>query len=270
MSSSEKVAEFLSERVEQHMARIGGVTSPVYFQTRSGASHVGSAVLLSVAGIKFVVTAAHVVDASLQGELFIRAGTTPVRIRGTKTTPKLATGASRDRDKIDIAIIALDEASAERFPATDFLTVQELAPLGTLRHEDYFLVAGYPGSKQRLRLREDQIDAALYPLVAVSQPASEYPLASMSPAENLLLGFNKKDTWRRDVGRLTAPDPYGMSGCGVWWLQGYTSSVLSPPRLDAIAIEWHTGRYKRMLATRMHVVIDGLKQVFPATRDELP
>lgn len=270
MSSSEEVAAILNERVEQHMARIAGVTSPVYFQTRSGASHVGSAVLLSVAGIKFVITAAHVVNASHQGELFIGAGTTPVRIGGSKTTPKLATGASRDQDKNDIAIIALDEASAERFPETDFLTVQELAPLRTPHHEDYFLVAGYPESKQRLRLRENQIDTGLYPLVAVSQPASEYPLASVSPAENLLLGFNKKETWRRDVGRLTAPDPYGMSGCGVWWLEGYTSPALSPPRLDAIAIEWHRGRRKRILATRIYVVVDGLKQAFPATRDELP
>jgi hypothetical protein len=120
-----------------------------------------------------------------------------------------------------------------------------------------------------MRLAEDQIDTYLYPLVAVSKLAASYSEKGLDPSFSLLLGFAKKDTWRSESGRVTAPDLHGMSGCGTWWLKDYTGARLSRPLLDAIAIEWHTGNRPAILSTRVHRVVHDLALLHPETHEEV-
>jgi len=160
MAVGENAAAFYNRRVEHHLPRISRATSPVYFQDR--ADHVGSAVMLKIAMRVFAITAAHVVDNAHKGELVLGAGETTVRVTGTRSTTRLPVGGTRCDDKIDLAIIALDDRSAAKFPPTDCLTADDLAPIGVSHHDDYFLVAGYPHTKQKLRLREDQIDSCRF------------------------------------------------------------------------------------------------------------
>jgi hypothetical protein len=70
------------------------------------------------------------------------------------------------------------------------------------------------------------------------------------------MGFAKTDSYRLS-GRVTSPDLYGMSGCGLWFLSGPIGSPAVRPRLAAIAIEWQKGKIKCIVATRLLAALAG-------------
>jgi hypothetical protein len=269
MTLERAAAEFYLRRASAFVPRVHQVTAPLFFQDHTGADHEGSAILLEVGPRRFLITAAHVVDQAHLGELYVRAGDNLHRVTGSRTRTKFPPSGLRDDDQIDIGLLALDDSSAAALSPHEFVRTVDIAPLSAIHHDDFHLIAGYPSTKQILRLRANQIDSLLYPLVAVSREEPEYIEAGMNPLHSLLLGFHKRDTWRLDVGQVTAPDQFGMSGCGVWWLPGYTALSPDAPLLDAICIEWHRHKHHRLLATRMHVVVTGLCQVYPETREAL-
>jgi hypothetical protein len=130
-------------------------------------------------------------------------------------------------------------------------------------HDDYFLVAGYPCTQQKLRLEHNAIDALMYPFVAVSRMEGDYHTAGLDATLSLLLGFEKRQMWQVGSDMRSAPDQYGMSGGGAWWLEGYTAHSLCQPKLAAVCIEWHKGRERRLLATHIRVVLAGIRRLCP-------
>ena len=265
MSKRSEFAEYLTERVERLSSRVSIVTVPVYCSRPHSQEHVGSAVLLAVGDERFAITAAHVTDLRADGLLYIGGRTTPVQLIGHLADTTAPNG-SREFDRVDIAVVCLAQETREHLVEDEFLTLDEIDARVEPRHDDYFLVAGYPCSKQRLPRGADTIDAYLYPFVAVSKDEGAYESAGYDSRNTLLLGFHQKEMWRRDLGQVTAPKLYGMSGGGIWHLPGYDKKQASPPKLSGIAIEWHSDARRQVLGTRMVVPLAAIWRDFPMVR----
>ena len=269
MPTPEELSAFLHERLESQLGRVHSSTVPVYLESRPVPQHVGSGVLLRIGEEKFMFTAAHVADFRLKGQLYLGGESFPIRMSGTVTHTRPPQD-DRLRDKLDAAVIHLSEEVTGHLREHEFLEIAEVDAASGPRHDDFFLVAGFPCTKQRFVPNGSTIEALLYPFVAVSKLGSSYDSESLNADYHVLLGFNKKEMWRRDLGRVTAPDLYGISGGGIWWLPEYDGPDARPPKLHAIAIEWHSGRQRQVLGTRVHVLLSAIWRDFPALRDLLP
>jgi len=265
MSTPEEASALRVSRLQQQQERVEAATVPIYVSSRP-VEHVGSGVLLKLGEERFLLTAAHVADNRDRGDLYLGGEQTPVRITGTVTSSKTPDG-NRDSDKVDAAVIHLSRETVAHMEDALFLTAGEL-DVAEPRHDDFFLVAGYPCSKQRLPRAGDTITAYLYPFVAVSKPETDYD-QPLDPATHIKLGFSKGEMWRADVGRVTAPDPYGLSGCGIWWLNGYAEAHPNPPQLAGIITEWRP-RAGHLLGSRVNVLLSAVFRVHPHLRDLLP
>ena len=269
MDSYEELAAQLHARVKNNLGRVKSATCPVYVGSGAIPKHIGSGVLFRIEQHSFLLTAAHVTDYRSSGHLYLGSEATPVRIAGSVTHSTPPAG-QRGADNIDVAVCHLAPETVAHLGDHEFLTVSELDVESRERHDDFFLVVGYPCTKQRFLAATQTIEAYLYPFVAVSKPSSAYEAQSLDFRRHILLGFSKKEMWRRDIGHATAPDLYGISGCGIWWLENHLSPEPSAPRLAALATEWHTGSRRQIMGTRVEVALSAVWKNFPEVRASLP
>ena len=261
-SDKEKSDAFL-RRISACLDRPFKATAPVLQASHSGSlAFVGSAVLLDAGEHAFALTASHVLDEEASGELLLGRVGHVVSMRGPRALTRVPQGGTRQDDHVDLAMVHLTEAARLSFAQDEFIKPADLylgpAPSGT------FIVGGYPLSHQPRHLAPGNDVVRMYTLVAEEIPLPHYKRDGYDREVSLLLSFNKKETWRMDIGHATAPDLKGVSGGGIWHLQDINGSVLTP-RLCAIAIEWHRNP-KRILATRIRIAIDELGRRFPELR----
>jgi hypothetical protein len=106
-----------------------------------------------------------------------------------------------------------------------------------------------------------------YGMAGLECPEQSYKEAQTDPRISLMVGFVKEDMWAAG-GRRTAPDLYGVSGCGLWRYGRQIRHARRPPLLSAITIEWHRhNRDKYVLGTRIHVAIGALTEKYPDVRE---
>jgi len=256
------LADAVLRRAEACLALPIKVTAPILQPTDSGGLvFVASAVLLDAGEHAFALTASHVLDLENSGELLLgRIGGDAVSLRGPKALTKIPHGRTRDHDHVDLAMVHLTESARSSFKPEEFIKVSQLH-LGPPPAGD-FILAGYPITHQPRRLAPGDDFARLYGLLADEVPLISYERDGYDRQISLLLGFNKKETWRLGVGRATGPDLHGVSGGGIWHL-GDVNSPTVTPRLCAIGVEWHRDKYKRILATRVRVAIEEIARRFP-------
>jgi hypothetical protein len=258
--SDKEISDAFLRRISTCLERPFKATAPVLQATTSGGlGFVGSAVLLDAGEHAFALTASHVLDEESSGELLLGRMGHAVSLRGPRALTRIPPGGSRQDDQVDLAMVHLTEAVRSSFAPDEFIKPSDLyldrPPTGN------FILTGYPLSHQPRRLAPGDDAVRMYTLVADEIPVSHYGRDGYNRAVSLLLGFNKKRTWRLETGQATAPDLKGASGGGVWHLQDLSASSLTP-RLCAIVIEWHR-QTKRILATRVRVAIEELAQRFP-------
>jgi hypothetical protein len=245
------------------LPRVSEVTCLLYSQEERQDLHPwGSGVLLRVGDQAFLITAAHVADRATQKHLYLGSSENLVPVEGPQFVTNLPPTGARTDDKLDLALIHLTDAVRDQLPEAAFLGPTELDRDPGPRADEIFLVAGFPHTKQSRRLPGNKLDSSLEGVVARSAPIEEYAATGVDPALSLLLVYNYKDVWR-PTGGNTAATLRGMSGCGVWVLEGVESEFSYPPRLSAVLIEWRRKGQKRVLATRIALVLATVQRYFP-------
>jgi hypothetical protein len=245
----------LSARADELSARATAVTVPLYRVRRNKPPEAfATGVLLTMEGVKFLLTAGHVFNASagerfaagLGGSVLILAGR-PMRFR---------TPGSREsgKDHFDLGILELASNEWDAIPSADFLSIDELA--GRVPHPltGSFAIIGYPVTKQPPVLGT-RVTAQAFRLAAKGSPKEAYETLGYDAGVNLLLGFDKRKVWGGD--RLeTAPDPIGMSGGGVWSFGGKLAAATTSPLLTGIATEWRNQtQHKVLVSTRIDQIL---------------
>jgi hypothetical protein len=267
-----EVARLLAQRIAVIGDRTIDPTSPVYIDTgKARPEAAGSAILLRVGEAHFVLTAAHVLDLTAKADVYI-GGTRLLALGGRYITSPLPRDGQRDNDRIDIAIFPLTPEQVAALGDAVFVEVGATAPGHvtdpTPRSGSYYLVAGYPLSKQPKTIPDTILKAQPVYLAAKALPAENISEMGLDPRNHILLEFDREAVWAPG-GTRTAPAPTGMSGGGIWVVDGLLTPTPKPEVLVAIATEWDRDA-KTILGTRIGLCFDAIGDHHPGLKPLLP
>jgi hypothetical protein len=244
------------------------VTAPIYRPDDEGKPiAVGSSVLIAIGPIRFLVSAAHVLDVRRDYQLVVGAGSGLVPLAGDFTRLYSTSALSAAEDHVDVGIVRLSGKSWDAVALDRFAQWLELDHSGKILADHTFALLGYPLTKQRESIEGLNLVASAYRMAALECGKRLYEQEGHDPKVNLLLGFDRRKMWGIE-GRVTAPDLYGVSGGGLWRFGRRLRDTIHSPRLSAIAIEWRKrGRYKYVLGTRIEPIVAALVERYADVRD---
>jgi len=266
--ASRQIAGGIATRADSLTSRLLDVTTPIYRPDARGKPEaIGSAVMLAIGPIRFLVSAAHVLNERSHHNLYFPTESELVPLRGDFTRIFSTAARTEEDDHVDLAVVRLSGDPWTSLDDKHFTQWLELDHAGHFLMDYAFALLGYPLTKQRDPVHGPFLVAQAYRLIALECGQRVYDQERFDPNVHLLVGFDKRKTWSVD-GQETAPHLYGVSGGGLWSFRKH--SVLEatrPPWLAAIAVEWRAkGQYKYVLATRITVVLDALVQRYPDVR----
>lgn len=217
----------------------------------------GSGVLLRLQGRPFLLTAAHVSDVAPATGLLVGTSSGIRPMYGRRYVTKVPASAQREDDRLDIAVLCLDERSALSFEGSSFLEQGELAMAPSEEPPPSVLLVGYPTSIQRTSPRRPPEGASVYTLLASPAPSDYYADLHYSKDTHLLIPFDRHSSWRI-TGKSTSPDLHGVSGCGLWFLDEQPQPARPTARLAGIVTGWNPARPKCIIASRLIVPLTAI------------
>lgn len=270
-----KLSSALGKNVSADLASIADrlshraleVTTPVY---RTGDRGIpvseGTGVLLALGDIRFLLTAAHVLEHLHDGGLTAQAGKFLSYIGGEVTHLHSIPKHPTDEDLVDIRIVRLTGDEWLSAPIERFLRWEELDHEPAVPRRHSFALLGYPWSKQPDGPRGDTMEAYAYRVLGLECEMAVYETLGANPDVALLIGFDKRNTWGPD-GQVTAPDLYGASGCGLWRFGRRIRDAVRPPVLSGIGVRWERQKkIKHVRGTRIRPILAAITRQYPDAR----
>ena len=247
-------------------ARLQLCLTPLYKEGPRHPELFGSGILLRAKDLTFLLTAAHVAEQVTTGPHYFGANDELLPLGGLRMTSPLAEGATREKDRLDLAYWVLSPHIASRIPSQQVLRSQDLDFDSSTEAVDglQYFVNGYPASRQPRRLTEEPFEARPFAYITEEMSASEYRELALGRVQNLFVAFDKADTYRLGD-KVQGPDLFGVSGGALWRLSGGAATMQSP-KLAGIIISWRTAEPKGIIATRTHVIVAHLASQFPNVR----
>lgn len=220
----------------------------------------GTGVLLRIDTHYFLISAAHVFDQA-GDDLFFTQSVAPDEKKCVVYRTD-APGGVRKNDKIDLGFCKLTPTIARQlvdaghsFLGVDALEMDAVAPIA-----GKYSFTGYPGSKTKTLVREKILRPKPYEYSLLAMPDAALRSANWTP-EIHLGGLFERSKMAYPAGeQITAPEPLGMSGGGVWIKQ----SPQDDYRLVGIGIEWD-GRNSMLIGVRIGLLVPMIKNRFPET-----
>ncbi len=205
----------------------------------------GSGVYLRLEDRDFLVTAAHVIDES-------RSLITALEPERVGSLP--AVGYFFYREWADVAITELSA------PLTQF------EPLQRVHIQNYDLMPkrmplfglGFPSSKTRIY--SSTADCTVSVVISQEEDDEHYLMAGADRRKHIAITFNKRDMRSANGQQVQAPDVYGMSGGGLFWIHGQGRVVPSPAILVGILTHWDDSSLTTLVATKMTALNPLLKE----------
>jgi hypothetical protein len=258
----------LSYLGDQALPRILRLTMPLFVPDEQGEpALVASGLVLEIGSERLLLTASHTVR-DWPG-LSISAGNELTLIRGEHwTVHSEGVEFGTLNDKLDVSIVRLERAVADRLDAAEVATLDDVDLTVPIIGRDPFLMVGYPEKRNRDGLTGDEFSALSYSLLMHDGEAELYGDVGAHSTNQLVLPFQKNDVWTPDK-RVTAPDLRGVSGGGLWRVP-INDRPVRQTLLSAIGVEQHPkGKHPRVLATRMRVILSVVYHSFPTLKAPL-
>jgi len=224
----------------------------------------GSGVFIKVDNYYFLITAAHVTDDREYDLKVPVANGKAIIIQGELNTNTI-NGLRKD-DKVDICIYKLNEHTLSLLDNYyNFLEKEDLGINHNLNYLDMYLTFGYPSSQTEQKYKTNIVIAR--PFYFVTQPKTEefYSLLQCKQSENIIIHFDKYDFYDKETGKqYIAPNTYGMSGSGLWYVPEQTNNINAfvEKKLVAILTEWWNEDKKCIISTRIDVVSEIIRQTY--------
>lgn len=242
--------EQLTKPIENHSIQFFYNSNPSDPETRP--LSLGSGLLLRHKTNYYIATAAHVVDSFEEKHIGVYTRTADFFELGSIC--KCIEADDSFKSTIDIAIWYIEpEIVADIAPIDWWYDVKECIINHVESTESKYYIYGFPAKK--IAINKTTMEIVQYPFKFFTRGYSSSMharKAHFNPKYNLLLEFHKKKiadlaTQRRQ----TAPAPYGISGCGLWFLDGFKY------RLVGIMTEWKTPneRIPAFMATKIDYVL---------------
>jgi|GEM_PF-2778735 len=269
------VSDFIRRVQEEVFPWIIDATLPFYAVQNDKIVRDRSGVFLRIGDDYFILTAAHDLKAIVENNIYLYVGwseeeAVPVPIHDSVFQ-------TSEEELWDIAIIKLSSESAKSIASSSRpISLSQIASKWT-SDDGFFLVSGYP--QEWLAVLPDRIESS--PLNYLCRPyrGDELPTHSFQfdPAIHFRLEFQQRAYSSRTNGEshLPATDGIkGISGCGVWWISGYTPDALkswNPSAVQLMGIEHRYWQKEGAIAgTKIEYMLkylaDGFPSVVPAMK----
>lgn len=245
----------IAERLSDETLR---PTVPLYYEEDRGEpTLLGSGLLLSLGGIRFLLTAGHVFDHQTKRlEVGVPAGL--LTVVGLPTRLRSPGARKIEEDRIDVGIVRLTGGSWETLEESNFLGWAELDIATPTAERHTYALVGFPVSVNRRGLDGGRLTAAAFRVGGLECERSAYEERGIDPMNHVMVGFDKNAVLDAD-GPRNAPDLYGASGGGLWRFGRRLRDATERPKLSAIATEWQKrGRHRYILGTRIQLIIEAL------------
>lgn len=261
------------------MAGIGDdalrASAPLYYEPRDGRlGFLGSAVFLAVQDHHFLITAGHALDEADGRPIYAGGEHQLVQVgrTGDDWRHSVPPEGERHRDAADLAVLRLTPEETAAL-GVSYLQTDQLDPaylpdprpiVGT-----YYLCVGFPASRQKTWRRDGELLPRQLYLALKMGPAPPEIDTKYTDRWNLTADFRKEDGVGPDGEEVVFPDPVGMSGGGIWAVNGLVTASPAVPRLVAISTTWHTGA-NAIIGTRVGLALDAVADLEPTLRAALP
>lgn len=227
---------------------------PIYGAQRDYYRLVGSGVLIELQSFKIFVTANHVAEGT-DSEKFSRKHlflpTQPLISAYMKDI--MTTG----EDKIDLAFGLLDDEAEQKLEGYNFLHFDNLNKGTKIESDSDIYFVGYPDSWNKSSQKYKNLKQFENKLFVYGTYSREdlYSKLSLSPNHYIACPFDKKNSVDKNEKQKTPPEPYGISGGGVWLFDKQSSEF----KLAGIGIGIRE-EHKAVVAIRIHWLINFLME----------
>jgi len=269
----ELLDEDMEEQTDAAVKELLPSVHPIYLvNERFGPEQTASCILFSEDNIHLLITAGHVFD-NLQGSaVYVGGEKRLVHLKGQhyRTRPD----GRAESDKYDLAFVELDEEALSCLGNVRFLHSSDLDPNDVAAKGHYYLVLGYPATKnKRINYESYKAPHNLYIYSASSPALEKYRRLSILEETHILLDFDKKMIADKANKLVNPPKLQGISGGGIWRIRDYTDVASlagpSPRKLVGIVIEGHPMQ-KIIMGVRISCIIEAIKHQYPVLREKLP
>ena len=232
-------------------------------------------VLLMIEEVKFLISAAHVLEENKKPinpeDVGIMIGDTFHILNGF--IKYAATGLHPNNEKVDLTVWRLDDpdvvADLEkkyRFLCWDQLDVEH-NPVTTSN----YLMVGFPVTRTKKKPQAKKLKVEPFIFLSKLGESRLYKKVGVEDHSHFIVKYRKRKIKDFNGKIIIGPDPFGMSGCGLWHvpvLQRNDQNEV-PSRLVAILHEWRKEE-SLLIATRIHIVTEVIRKAFdlslPASR----
>jgi hypothetical protein len=259
-----KLSAKAQDIVEGHLIRPKAAVCPIIREIKDQPEQFGSGVLLQIAGVKFLCTAAHVADEESAGPLFIPGKAGFIQITGYYGGMRMPASGKRDDDLYDIGYYRLDEdCVADLHAEFLFLDWQDCDLRDATSARDWYTIIGYPSRQSRTQ--GNTVETSQLSLSGEGIVDSRYKKLGRNIQHHLLIQFRCKramhyQNWNSSPTCL----PEGMSGGGVFaWLKKMSRvEDLSQPKLVGVVTDYDESHHV-FAATRLNCYINAIRKNNP-------
>lgn len=220
-----------------------------------GYKPLGSGVLVKINGRYLIFTASHVTENTGEQNLYISTPKGFLRVVGEARETDL------EKDKhTDLAYIILEDVVGKALEeAYSFIPISMIKPFHQMEEQGRYIVIGYPVKNIRTEGKIVYAGSSTYLLQGSKDEAYEFH--KLSKELHLVLNFagkgieltgnNKK---KRD------PEPYGISGCGLWLITAIPNNerVEFNYRLIGIMTQFRKVKYHVLVGNRVELLMEAL------------
>lgn len=251
----EEIMLLYENEKNRHIERIMKHTIQIfrYINSTKIEAH-GSGVLVNSESKFFILTAAHVLEKKFRDQLCVFSNNQEVQFIGNRVK---CTSSDSSMD-IDLGIIELTKNQATQIKSHyQFLNSSKMQSHHQLIEGEFYSVIGFPASKTKIKYGTRKLKrGALAHLTNAISNTSEYSRLTTNPDTNILISYSKNIYNEKTKITGTAPTPYGISGCGLWFheienLEVCEQGIKLPYYLVGIMIEWPEKDRTKMKATKI-------------------
>lgn len=166
----------------------------------------------------FLIGAAHTFDKDIESNCIGIESKKVFSLGGELIRNKFET--SRDDDRIDAAVIKLDQESIDMIHNVyEFLDLNDIEINHKFIQNAHYQIVGFPATLSQYNKFKEEIKSK--PFVYKTSPGKKnsYGIFNCEEYQNFLVNFNRKRMYewennKADIG----PEPYGLSGSGFWYI----------------------------------------------------
>ena len=206
---------------------------------------------------------AHVLaDSQLGKTFFLLKDKTSMTVGGEYFFSLPVSSEKRKDDYLDLAIVKLNPNVVEKLldNGNSFLKLSQTRILPELSKGNVLMIAGYPASKTKIDLKKMRLK--FNPLILRTVPyLRKLKSKTFIDGFHHIAEFSIKSFRETSTGqKMRAPQPYGISGSGLWLYPSDTGENTTP-LLIGILSEYHENN-AIVISTKIDLFLDLLRQKF--------